>query len=252
MQTFVFLDLDNTIFQTHGKCPPEEASTLIPAAYHRDGSALSFMSSRQQRLFEWLSSSATVIPVTARNEDAFRRVTLSFRHAAILDFGGVVLLPDGQLDQQWDDRIRPMVLPLSSELTRIQTALQATSDALSLNVRVRVISDFDLPLYVVAKQVNSDVAALRQVLNEYTALTHDERFFVHFNDNNLSVVPRCLGKRQAVKYVLNRYDGGEPVLTLGLGDSLSDAAFLAACDFAMIPRDSQLQRALSTCEEAAG
>jgi len=251
MQTYVFLDLDNTIFQTRGKCPPEEALSLIPAAFHRDGSPLSFMSPRQRQLFEWLSAAATVIPVTARNESAFHRVTLPFRHAVILDFGGVVLLPDGQLDEQWDDQIRPMVSLLGNELTRIQEALQATSDSLSLGVRVRVICDFDLQLYVVAKQVDGDVDALRQVMEQHAALAHDERFFVHFNDNNLSVVPRCLGKRQAVEHVLNRYAAGEPVLTLGLGDSLSDAAFLATCDFAMTPRNSQLQRALLMSEEAS-
>jgi len=188
MQTYVFLDLDNTIFQTRGKCPPEEALSLIPAAFHRDGSPLSFMSPRQRQLFEWLSAAATVIPVTARNESAFHRVTLPFRHAVILDFGGVVLLPDGQLDEQWDDQIRPMVSLLGNELTRIQEALQATSDSLSLGVRVRVICDFDLQLYVVAKQVDGDVDALRQVMEQHAALAHDERFFVHFNDNNLSVV----------------------------------------------------------------
>ena len=111
MQTYVFLDLDDTIFQTRGKCPPDEASSLIPAAFHRDGNPLSFMSARQRQLFEWLSASATVIPVTARSESAYRRVRLPFHHAAILDFGGVVLLPTGQLDKQWDQKIRPIMLP---------------------------------------------------------------------------------------------------------------------------------------------
>ena len=249
MQTYVFLDLDDTIFQTRGKCPPDEASSLIPAAFHRDGNPLSFMSARQRQLFEWLSASATVIPVTARSESAYRRVRLPFHHAAILDFGGVVLLPTGQLDKQWDQKIRPIMLPLSDELARIQAAWQATSDTRSLGLRVRVISDFDLPLYVVAKHPDGNVAALRQLLEEHSSLTHDDRFFIHCNDNNLSVVPRCLGKQRAVEYVLDRYAGREPVLTLGLGDSLSDAPFLATCDFAVMPRNSQLQRALLTREE---
>ncbi|GDY08129.1 hypothetical protein LBMAG52_16150 [Planctomycetia bacterium] len=249
MRTYVFLDLDDTIFQTRGKCSPNEKSTLIPAAFHRDGSPLSYMSARQRHLFEWLSASATVIPVTARSESAFRRVRLPFGHGAILDFGGVVLLPDGRLDEEWDQKIRPIVMPLGDDLARIQSAWQATSDARSLGARVRIISDFDLPLYVVAKHPDGNVAALMQLLQEHVSPTLGERFFVHFNDNNLSVVPRCLGKQRAVKYVMERCSNDESVLTLGLGDSLSDMAFLTICDFAMIPRNSQLQRALLACGE---
>ncbi|MFM9962645.1 MAG: haloacid dehalogenase [Planctomycetaceae bacterium] len=246
MQTYAFLDLDDTIFQTRGKCPAEEASSLVAAALDREGQPLSFMSSRQRQLFEWLSASTIVIPVTARSWGAFRRVTLPFRHAAILDFGGVVLLPDGQLDEQWDQQMRPALLPLGEELARIQAAWQADSDARSLGVRVRVISDFDLPLYVVAKHTDGNMAALNEVLKGDSSLMSDERFFIHFNDNNLSVVPRCLGKQRAVEYVLNRYAGSEPVLTLGLGDSFSDLPFLAMCDFAMLPRNSQSLRAVLT------
>ena len=160
-----------------------------------------------------------------------------------------MLLPDGKLDEQWDEQMRPALLPLGDELARIRAAWQADSDARSLGLRVRVISDFDLPLYVVAKHPDGNMAALKQVLETHSALMSDDRFFIHFNDNNLSVVPRCLGKQRAVDYVLNRYAGNEPVLTLGLGDSLSDLPFQAMCDFAVLPRNSQSLRALLASEE---
>lgn len=255
MQTIVLLDLDDTIFQTRGKCPQGELSSLVPAAFDRDGNPLSYTSERQRKFFEWLSASATVIPVTARSVSAFRRVALPFTHAAIVDFGAVVLQPDGTLDEQWDAQVRPAVLPLADELNRICAAWQSESDTLSLGVRVRVISDFEMPLYVVAKHPHGNVAALRTLRDSYLAKlsvgTTDDRFFVHFNDNNLSVVPRCLGKERAVGYVLQRYVGNETALTLGLGDSLSDAAFLAMCDFAVMPGNSQLLRTISNAGEFA-
>src|SRR4051794_419713 len=114
MRTYVFLDLDDTILQTRLKCPPGEP--LHPAAYRRDGSPLSFMTGRQQALLGLLTRGASVIPTTARNLDAFRRVGLAFPHLAILDFGGVVLLPDGTPDPAWDAVVRPQALALAGEL----------------------------------------------------------------------------------------------------------------------------------------
>lgn len=255
MQTIVLLDLDDTIFQTRSKCPPGELTSLVPAAFDRDGHPLSFISQRQRQFFEWLSASATVIPVTARSVGAFRRVTLPFNHAAIVDFGAVVLQPDGTLDAQWDSQVRTVVLPLADELHRICTAWQSVNDTLSLGVRVRVISDFEMPLYVVAKHPNGNVAALRTLQDRCLATMQDDkpddRFVVHFNDNNLAIVPRCLGKERAVEYVLNRYAGDEPRLTLGIGDSLSDVPFLSKCDFAIAPGNSQIIRTLLTGQESA-
>src|SRR5829696_8138848 len=104
MRIVLFLDLDDTVFHTGPKCPPGEA--VRPAARRRDGTPLSFMTDRQRALLEVLFRSATVIPTTARSLDAFRRVDLPFAHAAVLDFGGVVLLPGGTLDLAWDGRVR--------------------------------------------------------------------------------------------------------------------------------------------------
>jgi hypothetical protein len=237
MRTVVFLDLDDTLFQTLAKCPEEGA--LHPAAYNRDGSPLSYMTDRQRTLLELLAP-ATVIPTTARNLDAFRRVRLPWPSLAILDFGGVVLLPDGAPDAEWDARIRPAATKIGPELGQWSSQLRRFSEGLRLNIGVRVIHDFDMPLYVVLKHPAGDVESLNVVRRDALHELDEERFFLHHNDNNLSIVPRFLGKERAVRYVLERHFGPEPVLTIGVGDSLSDAAFLNICDFRMVPRGCQL------------
>jgi hypothetical protein len=236
----VFLDLDDTIFQTRPKCPPGER--LHPAAFLRDGSPFSFMTERQQTLLRLLSSSATIIPTTARNHDAFRRVDLQWESLAVLDFGGAILLPDGRLDAVWDGRVRPKALRIAEELRALRDALEDFNQEQNLGIRVRVIDDFDMPLYVVAKHPEGDLAALETMRGEMLGPLDTERFFLHHNDNNLSVVPRFLGKERAVRHILEHHLGGEPILTIGVGDSLSDAAFLDLCDYRLVPQGCQLDR----------
>ncbi len=99
MTPIALVDLDDTLLQTRGKCPP--GVELWPAATGRDGQPLSFMTPAQRALFAWLDATTRVVPVTARTLDAFQRVALPFRHGAVLSFGGTVLRPDGQPDLDW-------------------------------------------------------------------------------------------------------------------------------------------------------
>jgi len=247
MQTYVFLDLDDTILQTRPKCPQ---GSLHPAAYDRAGKALSFMTERQRALLALLDSTTIVIPTTARNLDAFRRVRLSFRSLAVLDFGGVILRADGTPDPAWDAVVRPQSLAMESALQEALRRVQCFIDERGLGIRARLIADFEMPLYLVLKHPQGDCAALQTVQREHWAGIDRERFFLHANGNNLSLVPRFLGKERAVQYILDHLLGPEPVLTVGMGDSLSDAPFLALCDYALLPQGCQLAGKL--CSDVGG
>lgn len=244
MNVYAFLDLDDTLFQTLPKCPPD--APRRPAAFRRDGEPLSFMTDRQTRLLEVLESMATVIPVTARNLDAFRRVNLTFRSFAILDFGGVILNPDGQPDPVWDAHIRPQARSARIALEEIRAAVQESSTRNQLGVNARLIGDFDMPLYVVVKHPEANVAALDRIRCEHLGTLDLGPFFVHANGNNLSIVPRFLGKEHAVRHVLDNHLAAGPRLTIGIGDSLSDVPFLRLCDFLMAPSQSQLVEQVAT------
>lgn len=245
MNTVIFLDLDDTIFQTLPKCPPAEPTS--PAAFGRDGAPLSYMTARQRALLELLLRAGTVVPTTARSVDAFRRVDLPFTGPAIVGFGGIVLLPDGRHDPAWDAQVRPQCEAMAGELRAHLDATQRFIAAQGLGANARIICDLDLPLYVVVKHPKGDHERLVPIRSELWAAIDPERFFIHQNGNNLSLVPRFLGKDRAVRHVLAHHVGPGPVLTLGVGDSLSDAPFLAACDFALLPRGCQLAGLL--CQE---
>lgn len=238
MKLYVFLDLDDSIFQTRRKCPVGEE--LFPAALDRDGNTNSWMTQRQRMLFSLFESAGTIIPTTARNHGAFSRVTLPFHHVAILNFGGVVLLPDGKLDERWDAEIRPRTQAVEEQLRQAFEEVQKFAEHRFPNVYARIIRDFDMPLYLVLKDRESDNLSL-QAIAESGVLPAGEGWFCHFNDNNLTLVPSFLGKEKAVQHVIDHHLGEESAVTLGLGDSVSDSGFLKLCDYAMTPRESQLQ-----------
>ena len=72
----LFTDLDDTLFQSFRKETPDERS--IPLAYLADGSAISYANPQQQAALALFQREMTVIPVTARNHDAFKRVRIPF------------------------------------------------------------------------------------------------------------------------------------------------------------------------------
>ena len=94
MKKFLFADLDDTLFQTFEKCAASDA--LEPAAYYKDGSICSYTTRAQRAFLSFVQDGMTVIPTTARDHDGLRRVHLPFDSYAVINYGGVVLLPGGR------------------------------------------------------------------------------------------------------------------------------------------------------------
>jgi hypothetical protein len=103
VRAIALVDLDDTLFQTLRKCPPDvPAERLVPLGFARDGAPLSYATPRQMQLIEWLSETAWLVPVTARSRDALMRARIPFT-AAICAHGGVIIGEDGEVDAQWHD-----------------------------------------------------------------------------------------------------------------------------------------------------
>jgi hydroxymethylpyrimidine pyrophosphatase-like HAD family hydrolase len=235
VKTYVFLDLDDTVFRSHRKCPNPAG---LEAVEFLDGRPISYMSPRQRTLFDRLARH-TIIPTTARSHSAFRRVQLPFMSYVILDFGGVVLSPTGEIDADWDGLMRPQAAAAEPGLQAALERVLRWNDDHSAGLRPRLISDFDMPLYLVVKHPEVDLAKLR-ALAESDAWPRGPEWRTHMNGNNLSLVPRHLGKEHAVRYVMESHLDAERSLILGCADSTSDASYLQLCDYAIIPGGSQL------------
>ncbi|CAH1209734.1 S6PP domain-containing protein [Candidatus Nitrotoga sp. BS] len=242
MKKFLFVDLDDTLFQTPGKCLKEE--DLRPAAYLKSGAACSFTTSRQRAFFELMHREMTLIPATARNRDALSRVDLPFSSYAIIDYGGVVLEPGGTIDAIWLETMRMDMDRAQTGLREVMQIIDEYSESAGMKGRARLIEDCSIPFYIVVKDPEKKAERLEQIEREVVAPwveTAGKDFFIHRNGNNLAVLPKTLNKARAVEYLRKRLEveHGE-IMTLGMGDSESDARFMAACDYAIVPSGSQL------------
>jgi hypothetical protein len=244
MKPCLFLDLDDTIFQTLRKCPP--GACLENAASGRDGAPLSFITSNQSALFRLFSENMRVIPTTARSFGAFKRVHLNFEHGAILDYGGVILDNAGNLDMEWDADIRGKSAGVSSAMTELFGEIKEYSRRLDIPISLRIICDFDLELYIVIKQPEADISILEELHRNCVLPLAPTNFYVHFNDNNIAVIPRFLNKAHAVKFFIEERlrRGDEDLLTIGMGDSFSDLHFMGLCDYLITPSTSQISRSI--------
>ena len=55
------------------------------------------------------------------------------------------------------------------------------------------------------------------------------------------MLPKALNKARAVAYLRQRLEAEHgDIMTFGMGDSKTDARFMAACDYAIIPNGTQL------------
>ena len=241
MRAIALVDLDDTLFQTLGKCPPDvPAEALAPIGYGRDGAPLSYATPRQLSFLSWLSDSTLLVPVTARGRDALDRVRIA-RAGAICAHGGVILDEAGAVDARWRSRMAGESQAHVGSLALL--AERVAAEARGAPLRVRVLEEEGVPLYVLVKHAAGDAealaAAIERIVPEVPA-----GWTVHRNGNNAALLPPFLGKQHAVAFLmpeLRRRYPDAPVI--GIGDSLTDAPFMALCDYAMMPSRSQLAAA---------
>lgn len=243
MRAIALVDLDDTLFQTLRKCPPDvPQERLVPLGFARDGSPLSYATPRQLAMIEWLSDTAWLIPVTARSRDALMRARIPFT-AAIAAHGGVILGEDGAPDPEWHAHISAKANAHAGALHNLRDRIALEAEERRADLRVRVLDEEGVGLYVLAKHQETDEAALHAtvdaVLDEVPA-----GWTVHRNGNNVAIMPPWLGKQHAVAALLPRLRSAHPdAPVIGIGDSVTDAPYMALCDYAMMPQGSQLARA---------
>jgi len=237
MRAIILVDLDDTLFQTLRKCPPDVPQDALTAlGFGRDGGPLGFATPRQSAFLAWLGEAALVVPVTGRSHDALSRVRIPYG-AAVCAHGGVILDEAGAVDAGWAAEIAEQAAPHKATLAALAEASQGTK------VAARILAEGGTDLYLLLKDPDGDETLLDPVLERILHMVPAD-WTIHRNGNNAALMPPFLGKAHAVRALLPRLRALHPdAPVIGIGDSLSDAPYMALCDYAMMPTGSQLSEA---------
>lgn len=232
----VFTDIDDTLVHTAGKL--SQPSTDV-GALDKQGNPLSFFTQGQRQLLElMLAGNAIIIPVTGRNKDALDRVLVDFHDYKVVSHGAVVLEPGGGLCDQWLSSIDEELGVWPDELERANQRVLQAIKSLGLDARSRVIIDQGISAYVSIKGDLESLAKLKQVTSDELSV-----FFRHENGRNHALLPPYTRKKRAIEHVAGQLGLSQQDLTIGIGDSLSDLPFMTACQFLMVPNNSQITKA---------
>lgn len=229
---FVFVDLDDTLFQTKRK----NSNAIIQATESPNLSTVSYMSEEQNALLNMFKKDhyTKIIPVTARDREQYFRTYISrdpFVEYASLYFGGVIM-KNGKIDNYWKKKVNLELKKTNLQINQLHSVLKERLDK-----KVFLINNID-DYYINIKNKNRLNYTVTN--NECVKLINElelNEYFIHHNDNNISIVPKSLDKKRAVEYLI---DKEKPILTIGIGDSQSDWGFMDQCDFKIIPQYSQL------------
>jgi hypothetical protein len=240
----VFVDLDDTLFQTARKMGNGER---FPVSFNVEGKPSGYMSVVQKQFIEWMLDSADVVPVTARSVEAYIRVNLPFKRGAVCSYGGVILSPDKVVDEKWNAWMFKQLVDVQGHLDWLCAITLQIGEELGFSLRGWVVGEVGINHYIVIKHNEIDDAVLTAVLGELrkrNLLGKD--LHAHCNGNNLALLPHALSKRGAVQEWIARdmeINGERP--RLGFGDSISDLGFLGECHWWATPQRGQLAARLS-------
>lgn len=237
----VLADLDDTLFQSWRKLPAGIKASDCRMAYIDDkGQSSGMMTPVQQQMLQWLSSTTELIPVTARSAEQLGRVNIDFPSWKIMTQGAVILDANNQPCLSWEKEVRQSVAPLQPKLIQLCQSIADAAVRSGFAIKCRVIKAYgDVGIYVNVKSVCKEEHSLQsfsELCQPFKPLWQELGGWCHENGNNISFFASPISKEAAVEYLLTvLMPGASSRVTIGMGDSLTDLAFMSRCHFSANP-----------------
>jgi hydroxymethylpyrimidine pyrophosphatase-like HAD family hydrolase len=264
--TYFFTDLDDTLVQSKHKMDSDVYAQEI--ASNADGKYIGFATSYQLNLLDRMGNNALVIPVTGRNKNALNRCDWKWDSYQVVSHGAVILNKDGSLNNEWLESIKDEMSQAKSILSDFMISAEdilSSKDAKSYlndnSVDLRIITDQGIPAYMCGKQLNlvngkNNTDAITYLAINLQAILEKKMddaelpygWRMHVNGRNFAILPPYASKAKAVDFVKKLLNVTPNDLTIGLGDSMSDLAFMNECQLWVTPSKGQINQFLQTKE----
>ena len=241
MKAIIFVDLDDTIFQTKIK----NQQGFIPVTTARNDKYTSYMTPSQSLLWDVFVNheSMKIIPVTLRGVKEYSNTQISKNPkviTSVLYFSGLITHND-YIDEAWANHIKNSFLTLSLPMGLV---FQNLVSNLKKDVfHIELVDNFYISIKNLSENEDDAIKQNHALVKLIKTKIINDEYFLHVKQRNIIIIPNFLDKKNAVQYLINKYN---PVLTIGAGDSLSDWGFMEICDYKLIPSDSQIESFLTT------
>jgi hypothetical protein len=239
-QSYIFADLDNSLMFGDKSTGEITAEALHTICKDTKGKPASFVNDKQLRFLRCILAMGELVPTTARSTRSFNLVDLNHRGYAIVSHGSIILTPEGTPEPRWLQRTQTLAEPERENFNLILKSLKEHGDSLGIEANERIVSDYDLPIFLkasVPKQSGVNLSALLNRLEEELPLP-GWRFSDH--EYYIEIVPPYSRKELAVQWFLDEIADKNRSFTVAIGDMLTDLAFAGLCDYLLTPSNSQI------------
>ena len=231
-----FVDLDNTLFHSVRRNTKDHQRL----AYHdADGRPMGFSTATQVKLHTWLDATGLLIPVTMRSLEALERTLIDFPSWRVCCGGGLILTPEGEVDERWRAQMQRELAPYQGVLRELSDAWVEAACEEGVPLRHRLVSDEALGMYLELKHRERLASSFQAFLERHRTHLLPDGWELHVTDHTATMAPPCLSKGAAVGYLKQRFPDA---MSVGVGDSGADYSLMERCDFAMLPVSSHLFR----------
>jgi hypothetical protein len=228
-------DLDQTLIYSRNafRLPFEGEFPGLPelvTVEYLDGEPLSHLTRRAADGLRDLARVATLVPVTTRTLEQYRRVQLGAGSAYAIAANGGHLLVDGIPDLDWAKRVRTRLAASGRRMEDIRVMADELAAAGSWVRTIREADGFFVYLVATGREVIPD-------LSELATRLEADGWTLSVQGRKVYLVPAALSKEAALEEVVARTDA---LRMAAAGDSLLDRGMLARADVSVRPAHGEL------------
>jgi hydroxymethylpyrimidine pyrophosphatase-like HAD family hydrolase len=232
MSWLLACDLDQTLIYSRSafRLPVDAAVPELQTVEYLDGEPLSHLTLRAAEALRALARATTLVPVTTRTLEQYRRIRLGTSSRYAIAANGGHLLVDGTPDPGWSKRVKARLASSGRPLADVRAIADQLAAAGSWVRTVRDADGFFVYLVATGREVIPD-------LSELSTRLESDGWTLSVQGRKVYLVPAALTKEAALAEVISRTG---LLRVAAAGDSLLDRGMLALADVAVRPAHGEL------------